>query len=57
MDIFGGHNKIGISLGVISMYFRAIPKVYVQNGDISWVAKCSNIFGVLDISDIFWGKP
>ena len=39
------------------MYFRAIPKVYVQNGDISWVAKCSSIFGVLDISDIFWGKP
>ena len=32
------------------MHFRVI----VQNGDIFWVAQISNIFGVLEIPDIFW---
>ena len=29
---FGGHHKIGLYLGVISMHFRVIFKVKVQNG-------------------------
>ena len=40
VDIFWGHHKIGLYFGVISMHFRVI----VQNGDIFWVAKISNIF-------------
>ena len=35
--------------------FGFFHKVKVQNGDIFWVAKISNIFGVLEIPDIFWG--
>ena len=30
----GGHHKIGLYLGVISMHFRVFFKVSVQNGDI-----------------------
>ena len=51
----GGHDKIGLYLGVISMYFKVFLKVIVQNWDLFWVAKISNIFGVLEIPDIFWG--
>ena len=29
---FGGHHKIGLYLGVISMHFRVFLKVMVQNG-------------------------
>ena len=29
---FRGHHKIGLYLGVISMYFRVFFKVKVQNG-------------------------
>ena len=43
------------SLRVISMQFRVFFKVKVQNWDIIWVAKISNIFWVLEIPDIFWG--
>ena len=32
MDIFGGHHKTGLYLGVISMHFRVFFKVKVQNG-------------------------
>ena len=31
MDIFGGHDKIGLVLGVSSMYLGSILKVNVQN--------------------------
>ena len=41
---FWGHPKIGLVLGVISMYFRVFLKVNIQNRDIFWVAKISNIF-------------
>ena len=34
MDIFGGHNKIGLVLGVSSMYLGSILKVNVQNENI-----------------------
>ena len=32
MDIFGGHHKIGLYLGVVSIHFRVFLKVHVQNG-------------------------
>ena len=34
MDIFGGHHKIRLYLGVISMHFGVFFKVKVQNGGI-----------------------
>ena len=45
MDIFGGHHKIGLYLGVISMHFM----VFSQGQGTEWgifigVAKISNIF-------------
>ena len=46
----GGHHKIRLYLGVISMHFWVFFKVNVQNGGIFFflgggVAKISNIFG------------
>ena len=41
VDIFCGHHEIGLVLGFISMYFRIFSQ--------------GNIFGVLDIPDIFLG--
>ena len=41
---FGGHHKIGLYLGVISMHFTVFLKVNVQNGGYFCVAKISNIF-------------
>ena len=41
---FGGHPKIGLVLGVISYILGSFLKVNIQNGDIFWVAKISNIF-------------
>ena len=54
---YGGHHKIGLYLGVISVcilgYFF---KVKVQNGGIFGVAKnFKYFFGVLEIPDIFGG--
>ena len=41
MDIFlGGHHKIGLYLGVISMHFRVLYRMGIFFG----VAKISNIF-------------
>ena len=34
VDIFWGHHKIGLYIGYISMHFRVLFKVIVQNGDI-----------------------
>ena len=41
----GGHHKIILYLGVISMHFGVFFKVKVQNGVFLGVAKISNIFG------------
>ena len=46
MDIFWGHNKIGLYLGVISMYFRGCSLCQGTDwGIVLGVAKMSNIFG------------
>ena len=39
MDNFGGHHKIGLYLGVISMHLGSFLKVNVQNGGYFGVAK------------------
>ena len=44
MNIFWGSSQNWASLRVISMQFRVFFKVKVQNWDIFWVAKISNIF-------------
>ena len=41
--IFWVHPKIGLVLGVISMYFKVFFKLNIQNRGIFWVAKVSNI--------------
>ena len=53
VDIFRGHHKIGLYLGVISMYFRVFLRSRYRMGDIFWAAKISNIFEVLEIPDLF----
>ena len=40
----GGHHKIGLYLGVISIFLGSFLKVKVQIGDIFCVSKISNIF-------------
>ena len=51
---FWGHQKIGLYLGVISMHFRIFSSGQGTDwGNFFGVAKNSNIFGVLEISDIF----
>ena len=53
---FGGHHKIGLYLGVISMHFRVFSEGQgTEMGVFFWVAENSNIFGVLEIPDIFFG--
>ena len=44
MDSFSGSSHNWATLRVISMHFRVFFKVKVQNWDIFWVAKISNIF-------------
>ena len=51
-DILGGHDKIGLVLGVSSMYLRVFFKVNVQNENIFAWQKFQIFFGVLDIPDI-----
>ena len=54
---FWGHPKIELVLEVISMYFRVFFKVNIQNRDICLGCKIFKyFFGVLEISDIFWGE-
>ena len=57
VDIFGGHHKIGLYLGVISMHFRVSSLGQgTEWGIIFWIAKILKyFFGVLEIPDIFWG--
>ena len=53
----GGHHKIRLYyLGFISLNFRVFLKVEVQTWGYFWLAKISNIFGVLEIPDIFGGE-
>ena len=58
MDIFGGHHKIGLYLGVISMHSRVSSLGQgTEWGIIFWIAKIFKyFFGVLEIPDIFWGE-
>ena len=52
VDIFWGHHKTRLYLGVISIYFR----VKVQNRDIFGLLKFQIFFfGVLEIPDFFLG--
>ena len=57
MDIFGGHHKIGLYLGVISIHFR----VFSYGQGTEWkiffgVAKISNIIlGCLKFLIFFFG--
>ena len=56
MDIFGGHDKLGLVLGVSSMYLGSIFKVNVQNENIFAWQKFQIFFGKLDFPDIFGDK-
>ena len=57
VDIFLGSSQNWASFRVISMQFRVFFKVKVQNWDIFWVAKISNIFwGCLKFLIFFWGE-
>ena len=47
VDIFGGHHKIGLYLGVISMHFR----VFSEGQGTEW----GIFFGVAKVSNIFLG--
>ena len=53
MDILGGHDKIGLVLGVSSMYLGSFLKVNVQNENIFAWQKFQIFFGVLDIPHFF----
>ena len=47
--------KLDYIKGLFLCILGSFLKVIVQNGDIYLGAKFSNIFGVLEIPDIFWG--
>ena len=51
---FWRHYKIGLVLGVFSMYFVSFLKVNVQNEDSFW--GCKNFKYFPDIPNIFGGK-
>ena len=54
--LFGGHPKIGLVLGVISMYFRVFS--YGKYTELGYFLSFKNykfFGGVLEISDIFGG--
>ena len=51
----GGHRKIGLYSGVISMYFRVFPSG--QGTEWEWVGKISNVFlGCLRFLIFFGGR-
>ena len=50
VDIFGDHQKIPRYLGVSSMHFKVFS---LDQGTELGIGKISNIFWVLEISDIF----
>ena len=51
---FWGHPKIGLVLGVISMYFRVFSK-YTESGYFLGLQKFQIFLGVLEISNISLG--
>ena len=52
----GGHHKIRLYLGVISMHFRVHLNVKVRNwGYVLGWYNFKYFLGVLEIPDIFWG--
>ena len=56
MDIFWGHHKIGLYVGVISMQFRVFPSGQgTEWGIFSGLLKFGIFFGVLEIADIYFG--
>ena len=55
--LFGGHHKIRLYLGVISMHFKVFSKGQgTEWGIFLGVIKFLIFFGVLEIPDIFWGE-
>ena len=57
VDNFWGSSQNWASWSIISMQFRVFFKVKVQNLDIFWVAKISNIFlGCLKFLIFFGGE-
>ena len=54
---FGGHHKIGLYLGVISMHFRFffLRSRYRKRG-IFWLLKIQIFFWGAEIPDIYWGE-
>ena len=53
---FWGHPKIGLVLGVISMYFRVFSyNNYTESGFFLGCKNFKIFFGVLEISNIFLG--
>ena len=50
----GGHHKLGLYLGVISMYFRVFSLGHITEWGYFWeFLKFQIFFGVLEIPDIF----
>ena len=47
MDIFWGHHKIGLYLGVISMHFRVFSE--------GQGTECGYFWGLLKFQIFFWG--
>ena len=54
VDILGGHDKVGLVLGVFLCILGSFLKVNVQNEIIFAWQKFQIFFVVLDILDIFW---
>ena len=55
--VFGGHHKIGLHLGVISMHLGSFLRPRYRMGVFLGVAKASNIFGgSLKFFILFWGE-
>ena len=55
VDIFWGHYKTGLVIGVISMYFGVFSYGKCPEwGYFLRLQKFQGFFGVLDIPDIFW---
>ena len=56
VDIIWGHPKIGLVLGVMSMYFRVFSLgKYTDSGYLFGLQNFKYFLGVLQISDIFGG--
>ena len=55
MDIFLGHHKIGLYLGVISIHFRVFSCQGTEWGYFLGLLKFQIFLVVFEIPDIFWG--